>query len=125
MATVVHEAATSGAWWRAPTDARILVVGAGGIGCELLKNLVMCGFHHIDVVCYGYLKCKVIFCSRMQIDLDTIDVSNLNRQFLFHREHVGKSKAEVAVEAMRMLMRQQGRAHQCDYIIAHFGSVFE
>lgn len=31
-----------------------------------------------------------------QIDLDTIDVSNLNRQFLFHKVHVGKSKALVS-----------------------------
>lgn len=30
-----------------------------------------------------------------KIDLDTIDVSNLNRQFLFGKEHVGKSKAQV------------------------------
>ena len=33
------------------------------------------------------------------IDLDTIDVSNLNRQFLFHKEHVGKSKSQVARES--------------------------
>lgn len=31
----------------------------------------------------------------VQIDLDTIDVSNLNRQFLFQKRHVGKSKAQV------------------------------
>ena len=33
------------------------------------------------------------------IDLDTIDVSNLNRQFLFHKQHVGKSKSSVARES--------------------------
>jgi ubiquitin-like 1-activating enzyme E1 B len=31
--------------------------------------------------------------------LDTIDVSNLNRQFLFHKQHVGKSKAVIARES--------------------------
>jgi ubiquitin-like 1-activating enzyme E1 B len=33
----------------------------------------------------------------MQIDLDTIEVSNLNRQFLFQQSHVGLSKAKVSI----------------------------
>lgn len=38
---------------------------------------------------------------RMQIDLDTIETSNLNRQFLFRKRHVGQSKSAVAAEAVR------------------------
>lgn len=53
-------------------------MGAGGIGCELLKNLLLTGFGEIHI-----------------IDLDTIDLSNLNRQFLFRFEHIKKSKALV------------------------------
>ncbi|KAF9324903.1 E1 ubiquitin-activating protein uba2, partial [Podila minutissima] len=63
-------------------DAKVLMVGAGGIGCELLKNLVMSGFKNIEI-----------------IDLDTIDLSNLNRQFLFQKQHIKKSKAKVARES--------------------------
>lgn len=33
--------------------------------------------------------------------MDTIEISNLNRQFLFRKRHVGKSKAETAAEAIR------------------------
>jgi ubiquitin-like 1-activating enzyme E1 B len=90
-------------------DSRVLVVGAGGIGCELLKNLVCAGFGS------GYTQSNLgagdnkddealvtTLMSRapgiVLVDLDTIDLSNLNRQFLFRKQHIKKPKATVAKE---------------------------
>jgi ubiquitin-like 1-activating enzyme E1 B len=94
------------------SSANVLVVGAGGIGCELLKNLVLSGFKTISV-----------------IDLDTIDVSNLNRQFLFNSSHVGKSKSIVcAVMAILLTPLQVARESVLRFnpaaaITAHHGNV--
>ncbi|KAG1753795.1 uncharacterized protein EDB91DRAFT_1286481 [Suillus paluster] len=67
---------------------RQFLVGAGAIGCEMLKNWSMMGLATgVD--------------GRIHVtDLDTIEKSNLNRQFLFRAKDLGKFKSEVAAAAV-------------------------
>ena len=67
----------------------LLMVGVGGIGCEVLKCLSKFTFRSLDI-----------------IDLDDIELSNLNRQFYFKPEHIGRSKAIVAAEVFGNLSPQ-------------------
>lgn len=68
---------------------KVLLVGAGAIGCEMLKNLALMGVGNIVVT-----------------DPDHIERSNLSRQFLFRPDDIGGSKAETAAKAA-MVMNPQ------------------
>ena len=67
-------------------NSKVLVVGAGGLGCPALQYLVSMGIGEISVV-----------------DHDIIDSSNLHRQILYNQNDIGKSKALTACEKLRLL----------------------
>lgn len=75
-------------WWdqEALTKARVLVVGAGALGNEVVKNLVLVGVGQIEVC-----------------DMDSISNSNLSRCIFFRETDLGKPKAAVlATRAMEL-----------------------
>ncbi|WP_372369721.1 molybdopterin-synthase adenylyltransferase MoeB [Candidatus Uabimicrobium sp. HlEnr_7] len=62
-------------------SARVVVVGAGGLGCPILMYLAAAGVGTIGIV-----------------DDDVVDESNLQRQILYSSQDVGKSKVEIAAQ---------------------------
>ncbi len=75
-------------WWNEEKirAARVLVVGAGALGNEILKNLALLGFQKMVV-----------------LDLDRIEESNLSRAVLYRAHDVGQFKAHAAAKAVQDL----------------------
>jgi molybdopterin/thiamine biosynthesis adenylyltransferase len=75
-------------WWNQEkiARARVLLVGAGALGNEILKNLILLGFRQVVVV-----------------DLDRLELSNLSRAVLCRKQDIGKLKAEAVAAAAREL----------------------
>lgn len=72
---------------KALEEANVFVVGAGALGCEFLKNLALMG-----ASCRSPGKLTIT-------DDDTIEKSNLSRQFLFRDWNIGQAKSTVAASA--------------------------
>ena len=68
------------------SNANVLVIGAGGLGCPIIQYLVAAGVGTVGIV-----------------DNDVISLSNLNRQVLFGHEDIGKPKVNVVENKMKYL----------------------
>jgi len=76
---------------RVLNDLKYFLVGAGAIGCEMIKNWAMMGLASGP---NGMITVT---------DMDLIEKSNLNRQFLFRSNDVGSAKSESAAKAIRAM----------------------
>jgi adenylyltransferase/sulfurtransferase len=67
-------------------EGKVLLIGVGGIGCAAAAYLAASGAGNLRVV-----------------DFDTVDETNLGRQVLYARGHIGELKANVAAERLRKI----------------------
>ncbi len=75
-------------WWKQEVvrEATALVIGAGALGNEVIKNLSLMGIGHLIIA-----------------DFDTIEDSNLSRSVLFREKDRGRRKVDVAAEMVKEL----------------------
>ena len=66
------------------SSARVAVVGLGGVGCGAAEALCRAGVGHL-----------------LLVDHDSVDITNLNRQIFYTRQHVGQPKAPIAAARLR------------------------
>ena len=78
-------------WWDQEkiSKANFLVIGAGALGNEILKNLALLGAKKIVVV-----------------DLDKIENTNLSRSILYRESDIGKTKAQTAVDSLKCIYKE-------------------
>ena len=74
-------------------QSKMFLVGAGAIGCEMLKNWALMG-----VACDEKKEGQIVV-----TDMDQIETSNLNRQFLFRQKDVQSAKSTTAAAAVRSM----------------------
>lgn len=87
--------------------ARVLVVGAGALGNESIKNLALLGIGHLLIV-----------------DVDHIELSNLSRTVLFRETDVNQPKAKIAAERIREINPEIDVQYRCGDVFHDMGLGF-
>ena len=96
--------------------AKIIVIGAGGLGCPILQYLAASGVGTIGIV-----------------DFDVIELSNLHRQILYHENHIGSPKATTALELLKelnpninyKLFNEKITITNCEPILSNFDIIID
>jgi len=93
-------------WWQQEkvAKAKVMVVGAGALGNEILKNLALVGTGRILI-----------------IDFDVVEAANLTRSVLFRAEDIGKLKAKVAAQRLKELNPDVKASYICGDITSDVG----
>jgi ubiquitin-activating enzyme E1 len=84
---------------------RLFLVGAGAIGCEMLKNWAMMGIA-CDVPPSYQATAQNYVGQAIVTDMDSIEKSNLSRQFLFRNKDINKPKSTTAINAVSVMNPQ-------------------